>query len=169
MFQIRKINSPKALYYSPGRDVAYVGFDNINYALAQLQEAIERKDFWIQDYMNRFKISDEDLMYAINLFVTSIENEFLEKPAEGADFKTLPYHMKLPILAVIAQPFIGETIQGRRDVLTIEDLEETDPKQFYEKCFPVTRRYSLQFSLKDLVVRFFRSLAYFLFGRWFAK
>ncbi|GIW58954.1 MAG: hypothetical protein KatS3mg087_0020 [Patescibacteria group bacterium] len=169
MFQIRKINSPHALYYSPGRDVAYVGFDNINYALAQLQDAIERKDLWLKDYMQHFGITEDDLLYAINLFVASIEREFLELPPEDADFKTLPYHLKLPILAVIAQPFIGESIQGRRDTLTIENLEELDPKVFYEKCFPITRRYALNLSWKDLIIRFFNGLIYKLFGKEFKR
>lgn len=163
MFQLRELNSPCVLFYSPGRDIAYCGPVNINYALDYLRHVLETEPVWLQEYFAAFKIEKNDFISSVNMFISSLESELRgesnEKPAEY--FKAPASH-KILILAAVAQIFIGETIKGRRDVLSEDAVKELDPEVFYEKCLPITRRFMIEPSLWDKIMAFGNRLLFML-------
>lgn len=73
MFQLRELNSPCVLFYSPGRDIAYCGPVNINYALDYLRHVLETEPVWLQEYFAAFKIEKNDFISSVNMFISSLE------------------------------------------------------------------------------------------------
>jgi len=166
MLQLRELNSPCVLFYSPGRDLAYCGPININYALDYLQHLLETEPIWLQEYFTALNIDKDEFIGTVNMFIASLEQELRGESVQSTPFFSAPPGHKILILAAVAQIFIGETIKGRRDVLSENAVKELDPEVFYKKCLPIVRRFMIRPTFTTRMMMLFNRMLFALQQAW---
>jgi len=146
MFQFRDPSAPVAVYYSPGRDFAHVGLRLISDGLDRLKYSVEHGSKNVRDYMQKHKISEQELKDALEAFVASIEEE-IKNPAEGMlttnSFSRCRYEVRYLVYSSIAPLFIAAAIKGKKDVLNRADAVEYYGEEFHKKITKLTLRWEI--------------------------
>jgi len=136
MFQFRDPSAPVVAFYSPGRDLAHVGFFLLNSGLERLKYGVEHGSKNVRDFMQRHNISEQELKDAIDAFIVSIEEE-VKNPSDSMllknSFSMCRYEVRYLIYSSIAPLFIAATIKGKKDVLDHADAVEYHGEEFHRK------------------------------------
>lgn len=156
MFQFRIPNGPVTAYYSPGRDVAHVGFILMQDGLDYLNYLKDNKTEAFKEYVMHNQITDAEIDAAIQDFIDSVEQEI-----KNPDEKMLPSNqftrnrpcVRYLVYACIAPLFIGASIKGKKDVLARADIVEYRGEEFHRKFTGLSNRFQVHSpSLWDKVI-----------------
>jgi len=166
MFQFRLPNGPTTAYYSPGRDVAHVGFVLIQDGLDYLNYLKENKTDALREYVIHNKITDAEIDAAIQDFIDSVEQE-IKNPDEGMlssnQFTRNRPCVRYLVYACIAPLFIGASIKGKKDVLARADIVEYSGEEFHRKFTGLSNKFrvhspTLWDTVKNRTCRFYERL-----------
>lgn len=135
MLQFRPADSPHSVFYSPGRDLAYVGFDFINMGLDLLEKDLATSPQWLKEYLDKNGITEEQVRDGIKAFETSIYELCIEKGTVEHSFIPISKPVQLLVLYFIAKVFIGASIDGWKDVTSGEAVYALTPEEFLSKTF----------------------------------
>lgn len=127
MIQIRPIGIPGAVFYSPARDVAYVGFDAIVYAVVNLGNELDNMPQWLSDYLQRNNIDKEVLRESLQKFTDSIyELCHNERTMDNHSFVSVPFEIQAVIMHYVARVFVGMTVDGWKQAheMPVESIDK---------------------------------------------
>lgn len=170
MFQFRDPSAPVAVYYSPGRDLAHIGLSLISDGLERLKYGVEHGSKNVRDYMQKHKISEQELKDALEAFVTSIEEE-IKNPSEGMlttnSFSRCRYEVRYLVYSSIAPLFIAAAIKGKKDVISRADAVEYYGEEFHKKITKLAPRWEINSptlidSVKKIAQGTYKALFFYL-------
>jgi len=127
MFQIRPsrgVSNNRDPFYSPERDIAYVGPSMILIGLKQLE--MENKQDFLEKLCSSFDISENDLIDAVDKLGKAIQqifvaNKDLATALKESEFDNVKPEIKAAVFAAIGKAFLVGVWTGVRDVNKPQD------------------------------------------------
>lgn len=138
-FQFRPItHNPGTLYYSPQRDLAYIGVPTLAYAIDYILHCYAHPSRDFLDYITKYDITQEELLRAIECLEASIVARIQEEKVSEDPFLQVRFPVRLLIHYGFSTLLLKETVESRKDVLSEEEVLDKDPEHFIERCLGKT-------------------------------
>lgn len=138
-FQFRPItHNPGALYYSPQRDLAYIGIPTLAYAIDYVLHCYAHPNTDFLHYITKHDITQEELLQAVGYLEESLIARIQGEKVPEDPFLKVRFPVRLLIHYGFSTLLLRETVESRKDVLSEEEILDKDPEHFIERCLGKT-------------------------------